>query len=505
MGTEPVGEPIAGPPELNAPVPDDPRPPAPAPAAAPDPAPVDDIAAATAVAWRALRGGDPPARVEVTGDAHTLASRLPVTTLATASVAAATLAAVDLATERGAAAAPAVTVHTGAVAAAFASERLLRLDGRAFRGFAPLSRFWPAADAWVRTHANYPHHRRRLLAALDLPDAADSEELTALVGRAIAGLPAETLADAVTAAGGLAVVVRTPDEWAASPAGAAVAGGPLLDLRRVGDAAPVPLSDAPAGPLLPAAGVRVLDLSRVLAGPVGTRSLALLGADVLRVDNPRLPEIEAQHLDTGMGKRSTLLDLDRAGDRSRLEELLAGADVVVTGYRPGALDRHGLSAAGLLERYPSLVVATLSAWGTAGPWAHRRGFDSLVQAACGIAAVEAHADGRPGALPAQALDHGTGYLLAAAVLCGLANRARTGGGWHAELALARTADWLMTGLTAAPGRATAAEPDLERWCAETGGAAGRVRYALPPIRLPGGPLTWAAPATPWGSDGAAWR
>ena len=162
--------------------------------------------------------------------------------------------------------------------------------------------------------------------------------------------------------------------------------------------------------------MRVLDLTRVIAGPVAGRTLAALGAEVLRIDPPGLPELPEAHLDTGPGKRTALLDL---ADAERREALLAGADVLLTGYRPGALDRFGLA-----ERHPDLVHVSLSAWGTSGPWAGRRGFDSLVQVASGIAAACAAPDGTPGVLPAQALDHGTGHLMAAAALRGLAARER---------------------------------------------------------------------------------
>ncbi|WP_256923774.1 CoA transferase, partial [Streptomyces sp. 13-12-16] len=181
--------------------------------------------------------------------------------------------------------------------------------------------------------------------------------------------------------------------------GVEVAGRPLVERERL-DSAPARVF-APVGrdPLLPAAGLRVLDLTRVIAGPVATRTLALLGADVLRVDAPGLPEIADQHADTGFGKRSALLDL--SAGRDVFEELLASADVVVTGYRPGALDRFGLTPRALAERRPGVVVAQLSAWGAYGPWGDRRGFDSLVQVATGVAAVEGSSAGRPGVLPAQ--------------------------------------------------------------------------------------------------------
>ncbi|MFE9955530.1 CoA transferase [Micromonospora sp. NPDC005299] len=454
-------------------------------------------------AWAAL-GGHPAdaAAVRPAGPAGVLPARLPVTDLAVACVAAAGLAALELARARGAGTDGPLTVDSRAVAVSFTSERHLRVDGQGFSGFAPLSRYWPTADGWVRTHANYPHHRRRLLAALDLdPARPDDEALVAAVGERVGAHPAIEVEERVTAADGLAVAARTPEEWDAHPQAAAVAAEPLVRLRAE---APTAARAAPAAPPgLPAAGVRVLDLTRVIAGPVATRFLALLGADVLRVDSPGLPELEPQHLDTDAGKRSTLLDLGRAADRARFAALLADADVVVTGYRPGALDRWGLSPEALRRHRPDLVVARLSAWGGTGPWAGRRGFDSLVQAATGIAEVERRPDGTPGVLPAQALDHGAGYLLAAAVLRALARRAHEGGAWTAELSLARIARWLRHELPAAPAPA-GTPPDPDPWCAERDAPAGRLRYALPPVTLPGGPRTWASPPTRWGGDAAAW-
>lgn len=166
----------------------------------------------------------------------------------------------------------------------------------------------------------------------------------------------------------------------------------------------------------------MLDLTRVIAGPVATRTLALLGADVLRVDDPGLPEIAAQHLDNGMGKRSALLDLRKDEDREVFDTLLEEADVVVTGYRPHALDRFGLTPEELAQRRPGIVIATLDAWGSAGPWRDFRGFDSIVQAATGISMLTSPDDTKPGALPAQALDHASGYLLAAGVLIALSRQ-----------------------------------------------------------------------------------
>ncbi|GHA81457.1 putative L-carnitine dehydratase [Streptomyces termitum] len=418
--------------------------------------------------WAAL-GGDPALvdRVEYGGVSGLLPARLPVMDLARATVAVCGLAAV----EHAGAAGP-VRVDDGAVATAFVSERHLRMDGRAPVSFAPLSRFWRAADGWVRTHANYPHHRAALLAALDADGSAKA------VAEAVGARTAAEVEEAVYAAGGLAVAVRTPAAWAAHPQGREVAARPLLTRERVDDA---PARRRAGGP------PRVLDLTRVIAGPVATRTLALLGADVLRIDPPGRPELADQHADGDVGKRTAALDLDRPSDRRSFDELLDAADVLVTGYRPGALERYGL------ER-PGLVTARLSAWGDHGPWGGRRGFDSLVQAATGIAVTEGSEE-EPGALPAQALDHGTGYLLAAAVLRSLTERERDGGGRLVRLSLARTGHWLAHGLP---------RYDPGRYVAESDGPLGRLRHAVSPVAYEGGPAGWSRPPGVAGADRAAW-
>lgn len=457
--------------------------------------------------WSAL-GGDPAllSRVSAVERPGVLHARLPVRERARACVGACALAAAELAALRtGGGGVPAVRVDDGAVATAFVSERHLLVDGRAPENFAPLSRFWRTADGWVRTHANYPHHRARLLTALGVPDDPEA------VAAALARRSAREVEDAVYEAGGLAVALRTPSEWAAHPQGVAVASRPLVERARL-DSAPARVL-APVGrdPLLPAAGLRVLDLTRVIAGPVATRTLALLGAEVLRLDPPGLPELVDQHADTGFGKRSAMLDL-AAGGRQVFEELLAAADVVVTGYRPGALSRFGLSAETLAARRPGVVVARLSAWGADGPWGGRRGFDSLVQAGTGIAVVEGGLDSasssvRPGVLPAQALDHGSGYLLAAGVLRAVAEQVSVGGSRVVRVALARTAGWLLEGaVSGAVSGAAGGSGDVPAglWLAERDSPLGRLRYALSPVEFEGGPRDWGRAPGRWGADSARW-
>ncbi len=285
--------------------------------------------------WAAL-DGPPDAPERITRDrAPTALDRaaLPAAALARATVAVCSLAAAELAAARSGGPVPPVRVRDRAVDGAFRSDRLVRLDGRAPVTFAPLSGFWRAADGWVRTHANYPHHRARLLGALGLPQDAGPSELAAV----LAGRDAAATEEAVYAAGGLAVAVRDRDTWARHPQGVAAAAQPLAGRRPLAPGG-APLPPPGREPGYAAAGLRVLDLTRVLAGPVATRTLALLGAEVLRLDAPWLPESQDALDDTGMGKRSARLDLATADGRAAFGRLLERADVVVTGYRPGALE-----------------------------------------------------------------------------------------------------------------------------------------------------------------------
>lgn len=312
------------------------------------------------------------------------------------------------------------------VAAAFSAIEHLRIDGRIPQPWGEFSGFVEARDGWVRLHGNYPHHAEVLRRVLGVQDRAGLE-------RAIARRDAEEVEHEITAAGGIAAKVRTRQEWAAHPQARAqqdvewvsiVVRGerPLLSPpgHDPGTAGPLTAGPATVDARALLAGVRVLDLTRVIAGPSGTQLLACLGADVLRIDPPHLPELPDQHLSTGMGKRSAQLDLRRSPEQ--LRALAAGADAIVCGYRPGALAALGLGIDELEQLAPQAVIVSLSAWGETGPWGHHAGFDSIVQAASGIAA-ECGAGERPGALPVQALDHATGQLLAAHVMESLA-RAR---------------------------------------------------------------------------------
>lgn len=439
-------------------------------------------------AWRATAGDLPaPAEVQVEGEMGLPASHLVVGDAAIACTGAALLAAAALSARRR------VSLDAAALANAYRSEQFLQVAGRPIgAGFAPLSRFWRAADGWVRTHANYPWHRAALVAALGT--AEDPAEVAA----GIASLPAGEIEERVFAHGGIAAAVRAAEAWSAHHQGTAVSRLPLVGLRRADAGAP---REVPPG-ALPLTGVRVLDLTRVIAGPVCTRFLAALGAEVLRVDPPHRPELPLHAWDGLLGKRSALLDAATAEGLEHLHRLLAGADVLVLGYRPDALTRFGLSFDALAERHPGLVVVSLSAWGAEGPWGGRRGFDSIVQAATGIALRESPDGDHPGALPCQLLDHGTGYLCAAAAVDGLRRQRLYGGTWLRELSLARTAKWLLD----QPARAQAAggTADSARGVLTVESAEGPVTTIAPPGALDGTHLQWPGPLRAYGADRPEW-
>lgn len=388
------------------------------------------------------------------------------------------------------------------VAAAFDSLGYLRIAGQKPEGFAAMSGFRRTSDGWIRLHANYPHHAARLMAALSATGPHD-------VDRVLLSMTSLEAEEAIVSHQGVAAAVRRRTEWMSSAMHTAASSGPWISFHR----SEVQSSGTGAPPwtpggnrLLPLDGLKVLDLTRVIAGPTATRLLGALGADVLRVDPPGIPELTDAFVDGGFDKRSALANLEDTVELAAVTCLVDSADVVVTGYRDGGLDRFGFGSEALLARKPDLVVATLTAWGGTGPWRGRRGFDSLVQAASGIAErYGRHGDAgwTPGALPVQALDHATGYGLAAAVLALLAQRLRTGAGGSAKLSLARTAEELF-GLPSSPADASTswvAEPDY----LDMDSPYGQLRCVGPPLVVDGVPFRYREPPVRYGTSAPAWR
>jgi len=361
----------------------------------------------------------------------------------------------------------------------------------------PIAGDYRGADGWIRLHTNAPHHRAAALAVLDV------EADRPAVARKVAQWRIEPLEQAIIQNKGCAAAMRSLAAWAEHPQGQCVAREPLMATRATED------SGAGIGPrraARPLQGVRVLDLTRVLAGPVATRFLAGLGADVLRIDPPGweepgvIPEV-------ALGKRCARLDLRERSDGVRFRELLGAADVLVHGYRSDALEGLGWSAAARRAARPGLIDVSLDAYGWTGPWHARRGFDSLVQMSAGIAEAGMSALGkdRPTPLPVQALDQATGYLLAAAVLRGLTVRAQSGRGFEARASLARTAQLLIAGPRGDRSeQAIGSAVDADWSDAIEANSLGPLQRLRSPLTFGGTTLSWDRPAAALGSSPPSW-
>ena len=395
-----------------------------------------------------------------------------------------------------------VSVDVRAAAASLRSARYLRIDGKPAPGpWDPLSGFYPVRDGrWVSIHANFPNHRDAMLKVLGAPSEREKTE------QASRGWDGAALEEAIHAAGGCAGLARTAAEWARHPHSAAVGGQPLLEVKRISDSKPEPLPDG-ARPL---SGLRVLDLTRVLAGPTCARTLAEHGADVLKISAAHLADSGPMEIDTGLGKLAAHLDLRSASGRETLQRLMKDADVFSQSYRPGALAGRGFSPEEVARLRPGIVYVTLSAWGVEGPWRERRGFDSIVQTVSGMAlaqAAAAEATQKPKLMPVSAIDYVSGYLMAYGALVALARRAREGGSWLVRVSLARTGKWIadrgfFEGFLEVPEDLPAEE--LGKLRQERDAPQGRLSHLRPVLVLSETPPCWERPPAPLGSSPAEW-
>lgn len=435
--------------------------------------------------------------VTLVGDGF-IHSPLPVSHLATASFTALARALAELLRQLGMDAAPQIRVDRALCDAWFGQH--VRAVGWALPSpWDPLSGAFATGDgSWIRTHANAPRHRRALLAVLGCEPGAEPDA----VSRAIGSWHAVALEEAIVAAGGVAAAIRRPGRWRESAPGESVAREPLI-ADAPGSAGEAGTRWAPTADR-PLAGVRVLDLTRVIAGPACTQVLAGLGADLLRIDPPDWDEPAVLPL-VMWGKRSARLDATTAAGRDRLLLLLSGADVLVHGYRAGVIERLGLTAEERHRLRPGLIEVGERAYGWDGPWAHRRGFDSVVQFATGVAHAGMTGSGATGpvSLPVQALDWATGYLAATAAIRGLTQRAVTGLGSSWRLSLARTARELLLLPASVHTASHATLPsDLDGRPFAT--AHGDLVLASSPIRVGSTGLSFRHLATELGLDDARW-
>jgi crotonobetainyl-CoA:carnitine CoA-transferase CaiB-like acyl-CoA transferase len=363
---------------------------------------------------------------------------------------------------------------------------------------------YPARNGrWSYLHCNFPNHRAAALSVLGVPEDREA------VRRAVAQWDALELEEAIIAAKGAGGMVRTMDEWAKHPQAAAIASLPLMEIVKIGESAPEKLPDGNR----PLSGIRVLDLTRVLAGPTCARTLAEHGADVLKITGAHLPNIGYQEYDTGHGKLSAHLDLRESKDVETLRGLVREADVFSQGYRPGTLGTRGFSPEAMAKLRPGLVFVSLCAFGHVGPWASRRGFDTVVQTVSGITSRQGElfpsAAPGPQFYPVSAIDYLTGYLMAFGAMVALARRAREGGSWLVRISLAQTGRWLVgrgqvpeTQLKDVPKEFMPAE--LERWSTTSDTPVGRLRHLGPVLRLSETPPRWARPSVPLGYNEPVW-
>jgi crotonobetainyl-CoA:carnitine CoA-transferase CaiB-like acyl-CoA transferase len=398
-----------------------------------------------------------------------------------------------------------IAIDTRQATASLRSGNYMKLDGVpvSYARNAVMGAYPAKNGRWSYLHCNFPNHRAAALKVLGVPEDREA------VRKAVARWDALELEEAIIAAKGAGGMVRTMAEWAQHPQGAAVASLPLMEIVRIGDSPPEPLRSGDR----PLSGVRVLDLTRVIAGPACARTLAEHGADVLKITAAHLPSLGRQEYDTGHGKLSAYLDLREAKDAEILRGLVRDADVFSQGYRPGTIAGRGFSPEALAQLRPGIVVVSLSAFSHVGPWASRRGFDTVIQTVSGI--TNRQGELFPGAAPGpqfypvSAIDFLTGYLMAFGAMVALARRTREGGSWLVRISLAQVGRWLVARgevpeaeLKDVPEEFTPAE--LERWSITSTTPVGRLQHLGPVLRLSETPPRWARPTVPLGYHQPVW-
>jgi crotonobetainyl-CoA:carnitine CoA-transferase CaiB-like acyl-CoA transferase len=450
--------------------------------------------------WQ-LAGGELSAleAVQLTGTEPVLPSSFRLAAAAQASIAASALAAAEICKLRSGQQQN-VAVDMLHATLECRSERYLRVDGKAPPpSWDPTAGIYTTRDSrYVRLHTNFPHHRAAVCQVLQCEPEREK------IQSALSEWDGEAFETAAYAGGAVVSLMRSHEEWSATPHAKALTALPALTIEKIGEAQPRPWPNGER----PLAGVRVLDLSRVIAAPVAGRTLAAHGADVLLVYGPKLPAIPWLTIDTGRGKLSTFIELKSEQGRTRMRDLLAEADIFSQGYRPQAMAKLGFSPEDAARISPGIVYVTLSAYGHAGPWAGRRGFDSLVQTSTGFNHAEGLAAGiqGPKELPAQMIDHATGYLMAFGAMMAKARQAREGGSWHVRVSLAQTGRWLWNLGRAADGFAQAdiAEDAVAPFLEDTPSGFGPLRAVKHSAILSKTPATWTRPAVRLGTDKAQW-
>lgn len=391
-----------------------------------------------------------------------------------------------------------LSVDMNHAAIEFLSERNIRVDRQhAPRIWDSIAGVYECGDGrWIRLHTNFDHHRQGVLDILKCDYDRDA------VASALKNFSAFDVEDQAAKAGVVSYAMRTTEEWEAHPQGQAVDLEPLVSIEKIADADPI--EHQPGNQ--PMSGYRVLDLTRIIAGPVCGRTLAVHGADVMRIAGPHLPFVPVLVMDAGRGKRSAYLDFRQDEDKQRLRDLLGDANVFVQGYRPGAIAGQGFDPVAVAQLRPGIVYVSLCAWGYSGPWADRRGYDSLVQTASGINLAESEAAGEstPGELPCQALDHASGYLMAFGAMRALERQRTEGGSWHVRVSLARTGRWIQNAGRIPDGHRDHAKIDPAQYLQTEHSGFGELTYVSHAAKLDATPPRWRYPSTPLGVHKPDW-
>jgi crotonobetainyl-CoA:carnitine CoA-transferase CaiB-like acyl-CoA transferase len=451
--------------------------------------------------WPAKRADE----VEITGGADPiLPTSFRIGAGGAATLAAAGLAAADL-WELRTGRRQAVGVNVRQATASLRSTKYLKMKGETVSSErAGVMGTYPAKHGrWSYLHCNFPNHRAAALKVLGVPEDREA------VAKAVAQWDALELEEAIIAAKGAGGMVRTFAEWAAHPQAAAIAALPLMEIVKIADA---PVQPLPPGDR-PLSGIRVLDLTRVLAGPTCARTLAEHGADVLRITAAHLPSLGYQEFDTGHGKLSAHLDLREQANVETLRGLVRETDVFSQGYRPGTLGGRGLSPEALAELRPGIVYVSLCAFSHAGPWASRRGFDTVVQTVSGITDRQGKLfpgkEPGPQFYPVSAIDYLTGYLMAFGAMVALHRRATQGGSWLVRISLAQVGKWLVDRgeVSEAELKDVAKEfsaDELARWSIDSDTPVGQLTHLGPVLKLSETPPHWARPTVPLGHHKPEW-
>ena len=400
-----------------------------------------------------------------------------------------------------------VRVSTREAAASLISFMFHKFEdaSRAPQGFdagqrqARIGGFYATQDKrFVYLHPSFPTTTAKLLRLLDCE--SDKEAVAATVK----GWKARDLENAIVQAGVCGAMLRSADEWDQSQQGRILASLPVVEITKIADSQPEPFDPDGDQPL---SGIRVLDLTRVLAGPTCARTLAQYGADAMRIGSPNLPSVPSFVADTGHGKLSAFLDLGQSQDVERLRHLVSESDVFSQGYRSGALDRYGFSAIDVARLRPGIIYTSINCYGHEGDWRRRPGWEQLAQTVTGMADVQG-GEGAPALLPCAPTDYTTGYLAAFGTLVALKRRAQYGGSYLVRASLSQTGMWLRKLGIAESDWAERVVPlsreETDAFSINSDTGFGPMVHLRPPVQLSLTPTRWRRPVVPLGTHAPVW-